>query len=41
VRLFLTRRGKNILEKLSAVHSEQLRRVGPRITRLLRTLRGE
>jgi len=41
VRLALTDRGENILEKLSAVHSEQLQRLGPQIARLLKGLRGE
>lgn len=41
VRLALTRRGENILEKLSAVHREQLRRVGPKISQLLKGLRGQ
>jgi DNA-binding MarR family transcriptional regulator len=41
VRLALTVHGENILEKLSAVHSEQLQRVEPQITRLLKSLRGK
>lgn len=41
VRLALTSRGENILEMLSAVHREQLQRVGPQITGLLKSLRGE
>jgi len=41
VRLALTDRGENILEQLSAVHSEQLQRLGPQIARLLKGLRGE
>ena len=39
--LALTKRGEIILEQLSAVHREQLQRVGPHITRLLKSLRGE
>jgi DNA-binding MarR family transcriptional regulator len=39
--LVLTKRGEIILEQLSAVHREQLQRVGPHITRLLKSLRGE
>src|SRR5579862_5645367 len=41
VRLALTHRGEKLLEKLSAVHREQLQRVGPQITRLLKSLRGK
>ncbi|MGH7994005.1 MAG: MarR family transcriptional regulator [Limisphaerales bacterium] len=39
--LALTKRGEIILEQLSAVHREQLQRVGPHIARLLKSLRGE
>jgi multidrug efflux pump subunit AcrB len=38
--LALTTRGEIVLEKLSAVHREQLQRVGPQIIQLLRGLRG-
>jgi DNA-binding MarR family transcriptional regulator len=38
--LALTARGERVLEKLSAAHKEQLRRVGPRIESLLKRLRG-
>jgi len=38
--LALTERGEKMLEKLSAAHKEQLRRVGPRIESLLKRLRG-
>ena len=41
VRLALTARGERVLEKLSAVHHEQLSRVGPQITRLLKSLSGK
>jgi len=41
VHLMLTDRGEAVLEKLSATHQEQLRRVGPRINQLLESLRGE
>ena len=41
VYLALTRRGEILLGKLSAAHQEQLRRVGPRIADLLKSLRGE
>lgn len=41
VYLALTTRGEIVLEKLSAVHREQLQRVGPQITQLLKRLRGE
>lgn len=40
VRLTLTSRGEAVLEKLSAVHYEQLRRIGPQINDLLSRLRG-
>ena len=39
VHLVLTARGESVLEKLSAAHKEQLRRVGPQIRLLLETLR--
>jgi len=39
--LMLTTRGEAVLEKLSATHQEQLRRVGPQINQLLESLRGE
>ncbi len=39
--LALTRRGEEVLEKLSAVHREELRRVGPRMRTLLGLLAGE
>jgi DNA-binding MarR family transcriptional regulator len=38
--LALTERGEKMLERLSAAHKEQLRRVGPRIESLLKRLRG-
>jgi DNA-binding MarR family transcriptional regulator len=38
VHLVLTARGESVLEKLSAAHKEQLRRVGPQIRLLLETL---
>ena len=41
VRLTLTIRGESVLEKLSATHREQLRRIGPQINRLLDFLRGD
>jgi DNA-binding MarR family transcriptional regulator len=41
VYLALTRTGEILLGKLSEAHQEQLRRVGPRITDLLKSLRGE
>jgi DNA-binding MarR family transcriptional regulator len=34
----LTRRGQNVLEKLASVHREQLKRIGPEMTRLLARL---
>ena len=36
----LTRRGENTLEKLSALHHEQLQRIGPELGRLLEQLVG-
>lgn len=39
VYLRLTARGESVLERLSATHREQLRRIGPRINRLLESLR--
>jgi len=41
VRLSLTPSGEAVLEKLSATHSEQLRRIGPEINRLLEALQGK
>jgi DNA-binding MarR family transcriptional regulator len=38
VNLVLTSRGEAVLEKLSAAHQEQLRRIGPRINHLLKSL---
>jgi DNA-binding MarR family transcriptional regulator len=40
VYLALTARGETVLEKLSAVHHDQLQRVGPQISQLLKGLRG-
>lgn len=40
VSLALTERGEQTLEKLSAAHKEQLRRIGPHIEVLLKRLRG-
>jgi DNA-binding MarR family transcriptional regulator len=40
VDLELTELGDRTLEKVSAAHKEQLRRVGPRIESLLKRLRG-
>jgi len=40
VDLELTELGDSTLEKLSAAHKEQLRRMGPRIESLLKRLRG-
>jgi DNA-binding MarR family transcriptional regulator len=40
VNLALTSRGETVLEKLSAMHREQLRRIGPQINRLLESLQG-
>jgi len=40
VYLALTPAGEAILEKLSATHREQLRRIGPQINRLLESLQG-
>jgi DNA-binding MarR family transcriptional regulator len=34
----VTRRGKDFLEKLASVHREQLKRIGPEISELLRRL---
>ena len=39
--LALTKRGGIVLEQLSAVHRDQLQRIGPLITGLLKGLRGE
>ena len=39
VYLTLTKRGEEMLEKLSAAHKEQLRRMGPQIEALLKRLR--
>ncbi len=36
----LTSKGENVLENLSAVHREQLRRMGPEISQLLERLGG-
>ena len=36
----LTARGERVLEKLSEAHREQLRRIGPQLTRLLSELNG-
>jgi len=36
----LTARGEQVLENLSEVHREQLRRIGPQLTRLLGELSG-
>lgn len=36
----LTGRGEQVLEKLSEAHREQLRRIGPQLTRLLNELNG-
>jgi len=41
VRLTLTIRGETVLEKLSATHREELRRIGPQIKHLLEFLRGD
>ena len=40
VNLALTVRGEKVLEKLSAAHRAQLRRIGPEIEALLKRLRG-
>ncbi|HTL17405.1 MAG TPA: MarR family transcriptional regulator [Patescibacteria group bacterium] len=40
VYLLLSRRGEAVLEKLSATHKEELRRIGPEIKALLERLRG-
>ncbi len=39
VYLALTTRGETVLEKLSAVHREQLQRVGPQISQIVKRLR--
>ncbi|HEX5218561.1 MAG TPA: MarR family transcriptional regulator [Verrucomicrobiae bacterium] len=36
----LTARGEQVLEKLSEAHREQLRRIGPQLSRLLNELNG-
>ena len=36
----LTARGEQVLENLSEAHREQLRRIGPQLTRLLNELNG-
>jgi DNA-binding MarR family transcriptional regulator len=36
----LTRRGESTLEKLSSMHRQQLKRIGPELTRLLQELNG-
>jgi DNA-binding MarR family transcriptional regulator len=41
VHLMLTARGEEVLEKLSATHREELRRMGPQINQLLASLRGQ
>jgi DNA-binding MarR family transcriptional regulator len=41
VHLALTPRGEAVLEKLSAAHQEQLRRIGPQLSRLLACLGGD
>lgn len=41
VYLTVTARGEAILKSLSAMHREQLRRIGPRINQLLESLHGE
>ena len=41
VLLSLTARGESILEKLSAAHQEQLRRIGPQINEILERLAGD
>jgi DNA-binding MarR family transcriptional regulator len=40
VQVKLTRRGEETLEKLSALHREQLKRIGPELSRLLEQLQG-
>jgi DNA-binding MarR family transcriptional regulator len=40
VYLALRARGLRVLDRLSAAHKEQLRRIGPRLESLLRRLRG-
>lgn len=41
VYLALTARGESVLERLSAAHREQLRRIGPQVNQLLEHLRGD
>jgi len=41
VHVHLTDKGEAVLEKLSATHQEQLRRMGPRINQLLESLHGD
>jgi DNA-binding MarR family transcriptional regulator len=41
VQLTLTPRGETVLEKLAAIHREQLRRIGPQINLLLKRLGGK
>jgi DNA-binding MarR family transcriptional regulator len=36
----LTRRGENVLEKLTSAHDEQLKRIGPELSLLLKRLAG-
>jgi len=40
VLIHLTRRGESTLEKLSSMHRQQLKRIGPELTRLLQELNG-
>jgi DNA-binding MarR family transcriptional regulator len=40
VYLQLTRRGEELLEQLAAAHQEELRRVGPRLIKMLEKLAG-
>jgi DNA-binding MarR family transcriptional regulator len=40
VNLTLTSQGESVLEELSAMHREQLRRIGPQINHLLKSLQG-
>ncbi|HUI87868.1 MAG TPA: MarR family transcriptional regulator [Anaerolineales bacterium] len=37
----LTRRGENILEKLSSVHKQELRRIGPQLKQMIAVLTGD
>ena len=37
----LTKRGENILEKLSAVHKQELRRIGPQLKQMIAVLTGD